>query len=149
MEMEMHFELHPDLQRDGILMGQFPLCLVLLINDQNYPWFVLVPQRAGIRDAIDLSVDDHALLWTESREFSWGIKRAWGGDKLNVAALGNVTPQLHIHHVIRFRTDAAWPAPIWGRQPLNPYDPIGVQKMQSKLETALIPGLKFSADRGN
>ena len=138
----MHFELHPDLQRDGILMGQFPLCLVILINDQTYPWFVLVPRRTDVRDTIDLSADDHAVMWAESREFSRGIKQVWGGDKLNVAALGNVTPQLHLHHIIRYRTDAAWPAPIWGRHPLNPYDATGVRQLRAKLETAQIDGLE-------
>lgn len=118
----MTFELHPDLKRDGINIGDFPLCRVLLINDAAYPWFVLVPRRAGIRDAIDLSPQDYMQLWQESRIFSKAIMNAFKGDKLNVASLGNMTPQLHVHHIIRYKTDPAWPGPIWGKQPLTPYD---------------------------
>ena len=96
----MSFELHPDLQRDGIEMGRFALCRVLLINDSHYPWFVLVPQRDRISDTIDLTPADYAALWEESRVFSKGVMTAFDGEKLNVAALGNMTPQLHIHHIV-------------------------------------------------
>jgi len=121
-EKKLAFELHPDLSRDGIYMGSFPLCQVLLINDSNYPWFVLVPQREEIRDTIDLSKTDYEALWAESRAFSFAIMKLFAGEKLNVAALGNVTPQLHLHHVVRSAADVAWPGPIWGVQPLQPYD---------------------------
>ena len=97
----MKFELHPDLKRDGLAIGRFPLCHVLLINDQAYPWFVLVPGRVNIRDTIDLNLDDYQSLWAESREFGTAIMQVFRGEKLNVAALGNVTPQLHVHHVVR------------------------------------------------
>lgn len=131
-----HFTLHPDLVRDGILMGHMPLCRVLLINDAAYPWFVLVPQRMDISDTIDLSPADHVQLWEDSRDFSSGIMQAFSGDKLNVAALGNMTPQLHVHHIVRYKTDPAWPGPIWGRQPLTPYDASGVEQIETKLAAA-------------
>jgi len=134
------FELHPDLARDGILLGSFPLCQVLLINDSAYPWFVLVPQREEIRDTIDLSEPDYESLWSESRALSVAIMKLFKGDKLNVAALGNITPQLHLHHVVRFASDAAWPGPIWGVQPLTPYSEQRIDEIRSEISTADIPG---------
>lgn len=135
----MSFELHPDLARDGILVGRFPLCLVLLINDSAYPWFVLVPEREAIRDTIDLSPQDYQALCTESRTLSEHIMHLYGGEKLNVAALGNVTPQLHVHHVVRFANDPAWPAPIWGKQPLTPYDENSIVEIRNKLAQVNMP----------
>lgn len=132
----MNFELHPDLQRDGIPIGKFPLCQVLLINDAAYPWFVLVPQRENIRDTIDLEADDHETLWAESRQFSAAIMKIFNGEKLNVAALGNVTPQLHIHHIVRFAADPAWPGPIWGKQPLTPYDENQIKEIREQISSA-------------
>lgn len=129
----MSFELHSDLQRDGIPMGTFALCQVLLINDSHYPWFVLVPKRGGISDTIDLTREDHGQLWDESREFSKAIMIAFEGEKLNVAALGNMTPQLHIHHIVRYKSDAAWPGPIWGKHVLKPYSVSEIQKIKTKL----------------
>ena len=129
----MNFELHPDLKRDGIPMGTFALCQVLLINDSHYPWFVLVPKRGGISDTIDLTPEDHDQLWDESRVFSKAIMRAFDGEKLNVAALGNMTPQLHIHHIVRYKSDEAWPGPIWGKHELKPYSASEVQTIKTKL----------------
>ena len=137
----MSFELHPDLRRDGIEIGDFPLCKVLLINDSHYPWFVLVPKRAGISDTIDLDADDYAKLWEESRTFSKAIMQAFDGEKLNVAALGNMTPQLHIHHIVRYKSDPAWPGPIWGKHPLKPYVETDISDIKAKLNAANITGL--------
>ncbi len=140
----MSFELHADLKRDGVLIGRFELCLVLLINDQNYPWFVLVPQRDRIRDPIDLSPGDYQQLWTESRVFSVGIMQIFAGEKLNVAALGNMTPQLHVHHVVRFATDPAWPGPIWGKQPMKPYDNSQLESVVEKLRAVDLQGFQLT-----
>ena len=129
----MSFTLHPDLARDGIDIGTFPLCRVLLINDAAYPWFVLVPQRTELRDAIDLGREDYAALWDESRIFSRCIMDIFDGEKLNIAALGNMTPQLHVHHIVRFKSAAAWPGPIWGQQPLTPYSKDAEQAIAAKL----------------
>ena len=141
----MSFELHPDLKRDGIAMGCFPLCQVLLINDAAYPWFVLVPQRENIRDTIDLASEDYQTLWSESRAFSLAIMKIFQGEKLNVAALGNVTPQLHLHHVVRFSTDPAWPGPIWGKQPMTSYDSNQIDDIRRKLTEAAIPEFSVAA----
>jgi diadenosine tetraphosphate (Ap4A) HIT family hydrolase len=142
----MPFELHPDLERDAIALGRFPLCRVLLINDANYHWFVLVPERPDVRDTIDLSEPDHQTLWAESRAFGIGIMRAFAGEKLNVASLGNMTPQLHVHHVVRYAADPAWPGPIWGKLPLMAYDAAGVEAVRSKLAAAGIEGFILSPD---
>lgn len=138
----MSFTLHPDLQRDGIEMGEFILCRVLLINDSTYPWFVLVPAEDGLRDTIDMSLEDHSLLWQESRVFSQGIMSAFEGEKLNVAALGNITPQLHIHHIVRYANDPAWPGPIWGKLPLMPYTDDGIQAVRAALSGVSMNGFQ-------
>ena len=136
----MSFTLHTDLVRDGIPIGDFSLCRVLLINDAHYPWFVLVPKRADISDTIDLCAADHARLWAESRLFSRAIMAAFNGEKLNVAALGNMTPQLHIHHIVRFKSDGAWPGPIWGKHPLKPYNSAQITDIQMRLARQKIHG---------
>ena len=121
----MAFHLHPDLVRDTRALGEadpgFELCEARLMDDATYPWFVLVPRRESIRDTIDLDPAAHALMWEESRAFSRAIMAAFAGEKLNVAALGNMTPQLHLHHVVRYASDPAWPGPIWGKVPMRPY----------------------------
>ena len=138
------FELHPDLKRDGILIGQFPLSLVLLINDSAYPWFVLVPRRAGIKDAIDLEPADYQQLSEESRLFSLALKQIFSAEKLNIAALGNMTPQLHVHHIVRSSSDPAWPNPIWGFQPLTAYTPEEIAATGEKVAAAKIEGLEMA-----
>jgi len=136
----MTFELHSDLKRDGLMMGEFSLCQVLLINDANYPWFVLVPKCADISDTIDLNAEDHAQLWVESKRFSQAIMDVFKGEKLNVAALGNMTPQLHVHHIVRYKNDAAWPGPIWGKLPLKAYEAADVSTIKDKLSRANMSG---------
>ncbi len=135
------FELHPDLKRDGILIGEFPLSLVLLINDSAYPWFVLIPQRSGIKDAIDLDAADYDQLSVESRLFSVALKQIFSAEKLNIAALGNMTPQLHVHHIVRSSSDAAWPNPIWGFQPLTAYTSEQIDSIRESLSAANIESL--------
>ena len=139
-----NFELHPDLKRDGIVIGQFPLSLVLLINDSAYPWFVLVPQRSGIKDTIDLENADYQQLSEESRLFSIALKQIFSAEKLNIAALGNMTPQLHVHHIVRSSSDPAWPNPIWGFQPLTAYTSDEVDAIREKLAAAKIPSLEMA-----
>ena len=139
-----NFELHPDLKRDGIVIGQFPLSLVLLINDSAYPWFVLVPKRAGIKDAIDLEHADYQQLSEESCLFSVALKQIFSAEKLNIAALGNMTPQLHVHHIVRSSSDPAWPNPIWGFQPLTAYTSDEVDAIGEKLAAAKIAGLEMA-----
>jgi len=108
------FELHPQLAKDCVVLGDFPLTRVLLNKDANYPWFILVPKRENIREIFELSeADQQQLLW-ESSYFSKQIYNLFKADKLNVAALGNMVPQLHVHHIVRYKNDVAWPGPVWG-----------------------------------
>src|SRR5262245_27562488 len=98
----MSFELHPRLAADTIVLGDFPLCRLLLMNDAQYPWFILVPRRAGAREIYQLDERDQQQLLKESAQLSRAVMDAFRGEKLNVAALGNLVPQLHVHHVVRY-----------------------------------------------
>ncbi len=119
--MTAEFVLAPELTRDCIEVTDWPLCKVLLMNDSQYPWFILVPRKMGLKENIDLSEADQLLLMQESAKLSRLLQDVFSPDKLNVAALGNMVPQLHIHHIARYKTDAAWPAPVWGKNPAKPY----------------------------
>jgi len=132
-------DLHPQLQKDCLLVGRFPLCRLLLMHDANYPWFILVPDREGISEIFQLSEEDQIQLLRESSLLSAVLVERFHADKLNIAALGNVVPQLHIHHVVRYRDDPAWPAPVWGRVQTRPYTPEGVSAVLATLRPGL-PG---------
>ena len=118
----MNFELHPQLATDTVVVGDLPLCRLLLMNDRQYPWAILVPRKAGLREIYEMHESEQMRFWRESAQLSQTLMRAFNGDKLNVAALGNMVPQLHIHHIVRFQGDPAWPAPVWGKHPAQPYD---------------------------
>ena len=120
--MTTDFELDPQLDHDCLFLTDWPLCRVLRMNDRAYPWLILVPRRSGKRDLIDLSTADQAQLLAEIAQASRAIKKALKPEKLNVAALGNVVAQLHIHVIGRFTDDTAWPRPIWGVQAPLPFD---------------------------
>ena len=113
--------LHPQLRKDCFVIGSFELCLLLLINDRQYPWFILVPQRENISEIHRLSTDEQQQLTVESSMLATAIEQAFHADKINIAALGNMVPQLHIHHIARFKTDIAWPKPVWGLFPAQAY----------------------------
>lgn len=115
------FTLNPHLQQDCFHVLDLPLCKLLLMNDQNYPWFILVPMQNGLNEICQLSeLDQHQLL-KESSWVSEFLLQYFKADKLNVAALGNVVSQLHIHHIARFKSDPVWPAPVWGKLESKPY----------------------------
>src|SRR3990167_9177297 len=115
------FSLHECLAADCFSIGNWPLCRVLLMNDANYPWLILVPRLADLREIYQLNAADRAQFIAESCALGETLMAHFAGDKLNVAALGNMVPQLHIHHVVRKIGDAAWPAPIWGKVPAKAY----------------------------
>lgn len=117
----MAFELHPQLQADTVDVVDFSLCAVRLMNVAAAPWLILVPRRPELREIIDLNEDDQAKLWKEIAHASQVLRDAVNPAKLNVAALGNVVPQLHVHVIARFENDAAWPKPVWGNLPMAPY----------------------------
>lgn len=116
------FTLHPRLEADTIVIGELGLSRVLLMNDARFPWLILVPRRADLREMSDLAADDQATLMGEINAASRVLQRLIHPQKLNVAAIGNVVAQLHIHIVARFEDDAAWPAPVWGHGLREPYD---------------------------
>ena len=115
------FALHPRLQADTQILGDLPLCRVLLAKDSQYPWLILVPRVADLREIHHLAPAQQQQLMQESCAVATLMEEALGPDKINVAALGNLVPQLHLHHVARFSSDAAWPGPIWGAHPTIPY----------------------------
>ena len=117
----MPFQLDPRLNTDSISIGQFQLCRLLLMNDSQYPWFVLVPMRDNKSEVYQLSDSDQQRLWLESRLLSIAIMDIYEGEKLNIAAIGNIVSQLHLHHVVRFEKDACWPKPVWGQLPMKAY----------------------------
>lgn len=137
------FQFHPRLLEDCHVLGRFPLCHVLLMNDANYPWFILVPDRPGLTELYQLSPKDQAALMAESTTLSKALVAAFGGDKLNVAALGNLVPQLHIHHVVRFRSDPTWPAPVWGKLPAVAYSDEQRADIIAKLKALLAADVEF------
>ena len=119
--MTTTFALHPRLKEDCIAIGRFDLCQLLMMNDSQYPWFILVPEKAGIKEIYQLSKPERHTLTEESSFLSEHLAALYQADKMNIAAIGNLVPQLHIHHVVRYRTDKAWPAPIWGKFDAVPY----------------------------
>ena len=110
----MQFQLNQKLEEDTFLIKDLPLCRLLLMNDSRYPWLILVPRIAGLRDIDDTPAENHALLWHEINFASQALKQHCAPYKLNVAALGNQVEQLHIHVIARNRDDHAWPGPVWG-----------------------------------
>ena len=115
------FKLHPQLAQDCFHVADLELCQVLLMNDSNYPWCILVPRVNDIREVYELSAKQQELLAKESVQLSRAMMDLFSGYKMNVAALGNMVPQLHIHHIVRNQHDPAWPKPVWGVVPAVPY----------------------------
>jgi diadenosine tetraphosphate (Ap4A) HIT family hydrolase len=131
--------LHPQLEADADAVGDLPLSRLLLANDANYPWLLLVPRRAGASEIIDLSESDQIRLAAEIAAVSHALKAAAPCDKLNVAALGNVVAQLHVHVIARRRNDPAWPKPVWGAVPPRDYDPAARERLVAALRRELWP----------
>ena len=119
--MPSDFSLDKRLAADTIPMGDLGLCSVLLMDDARFPWFILVPRRDGASEITDLSDEEAARLMSEIRIATRVMVDLAKPDKVNVAALGNVVPQLHVHVVGRFRSDPAWPGPVWGHGSRSPY----------------------------
>jgi len=136
-------ELHPQLQKDCLLVGRFTLCRLLLMRDANYPWFILVPDREDISEIFQLSGEDQVQLLRESSRLSAVLVERFHADKLNIAALGNVVPQLHVHHVVRYRDDPAWPAPVWGHVPARPYTPDELSDVLNTLQPGLSDNFEY------
>ena len=137
-------ELHPRLAADCIRLGRFELCHLLLMNDASYPWFILVPDRDGIREIFELDAANRQQLMDESCRLSEFLMSSFKGDKLNVAAIGNLVPQLHLHHVVRFQSDRAWPKPVWGQFPALAYTDMALADIRAKLDAAALAAFELS-----
>lgn len=138
------FVLDSRLEQDTLPLGDFPLCRLLLMNDANFPWFILVPRREEVTELFQLDGDDQQALWREATMLAETVKDTFGADKMNVAMLGNVVSQLHVHVIARRRDDVAWPSPVWGRQPAQPYTDEQVSAIRQKLQLVLTDDFRFA-----
>jgi len=136
------FELHHQLKNDTVALGCFPLSLVLLHRDSQYPWLILVPQRPDITEIHHLDSGDRQQLMNESCQLAEVMVDLFAPKKMNVACLGNMVPQLHMHHIARYEADPAWPHPVWGRFPAVPYSEVVLRERVERLRHAL-SGAKF------
>jgi diadenosine tetraphosphate (Ap4A) HIT family hydrolase len=137
MPSSTDWSLHSQLEKDTIDIGDLPLCRVLVIKDANYPWLLLVPRRAGASEIIDLDLPVRLQLMEEIARAAKALKALTGCHKLNIAAIGNVVPQLHVHIVARRRDDPAWPKPVWGAVPARPYDPAEREQLVAALRLTI------------
>lgn len=137
------FSLDPRLQQDTLAVGDFPLCRLLLMNDAQFPWFILVPRRADVSEVFDLDAADQLALWQETTALAAVLKDSFAADKMNVATLGNMVSQLHMHVIVRRREDAVWPAPVWGKLPAQPYSEAQLAEVLARLRSLLTDDFRF------
>jgi diadenosine tetraphosphate (Ap4A) HIT family hydrolase len=137
-------ELHQKLQEDCLYLGRAKLCHLLLMKDANYPWCILVPDRDNISGIHQLEESDQLQLMRESSILSGALEKMFKADRINIAALGNIVPQLHIHHVVRYRNDRAWPAPVWGAVKAQAYSEEALQSVVNKIREGLGESFDFT-----
>ncbi|EZQ19063.1 histidine triad (HIT) protein [Halopseudomonas bauzanensis] len=138
------YRLHPQLVNDGIWIGDFSLSTLLLINDVQYPWFVLVPKREDVSEIFQLDQADRQQLLNESCWLAEALKDAFSAHKINIAALGNMVSQLHVHHIVRYRHDPAWPAPVWGKLPPIAYTEEQLKDRIKRLQRVLTSNIVYA-----
>ncbi|WP_428771689.1 HIT domain-containing protein [Vibrio sp.] len=141
----MSFSLHPQLAKDTDLIGEYPLCLVLLHKDAAVPWVILVPKRENARELYLLPMQDQQQFLLESQAVCSVLEAEFQPDKLNTGALGNMVPQLHLHHIARFSDDPAWPGPVWGNTSGEQRSEQQQQKLLARLQQALSANESFTA----
>ncbi len=134
--MTRAFRLHDRLAADTHEVARWALCSVRLMNDANFPWLILVPQRDGLVELHDLSPGDLEAMTGETMRASRALQALFTPDKINVAVLGNLVTQLHVHVIARFTDDPAWPKPVWGALPARPYDPAQLEARLAALRSA-------------
>ena len=132
MTREKNFLLNEKIFNDTNLICELPLCKFLLMNDSNYPWFILVPRRSNIVELFDLSKKDRNQLDYETVEVSKFINDSFEPDKINIATLGNIVSQFHVHIIARYSNDKAWPEPVWGKYPPKQYTSSELKVMLKK-----------------
>ena len=131
------FVLDERLQQDTCWLADLPLCRVLLMNDARYPWLILVPRVAAVSEVFELGEAQQHQLWDESRLLAQAMQGVFSADKMNIATLGNVVRQLHMHLVVRIEGDESWPAPVWGRGTTVPYSESGQDAVRKQMLQAL------------
>jgi len=136
--MTEDFTLHERLAADTVALADWPLCRVLLMKDANYPWLILVPRRPGLKEFHDMTEADLAEATAEICRASRALQSRFAPDKINIGALGNMVPQLHIHVIARFRDDPAWPGPVWGARPAEPYESRELQERIAALRESFV-----------
>jgi len=134
---ESGWALDPQIERDTVPVGDLPLCRVLLMRDANYPWLLLVPRRCGASELTDLDPAEQALLIAETAQAGRVLRAVTACDKINLAALGNVVPQLHVHVIARMRSDPAWPRPVWNVVPAREYEAAARDRLVATLREQL------------
>lgn len=143
------FTLHNQLAKDCVPLGDFPLCRALLMNDAQYPWLILVPRRIDVAELFQLSRIDQQQLLDETSSVAAALAGHFRADKMNVAALGNVVQQFHMHVIVRYSGDPAWPRPVWGVQPAQAYGDELLAARLRELEALLVPlGLQWAPGCG-
>jgi diadenosine tetraphosphate (Ap4A) HIT family hydrolase len=140
------FKLHPRLAADCGHIADLNLCRVLLMNDQRFPWCILVPRLAGLRELHELSQADQIRLIREVDHVSWVLAELPATRKINIGALGNLVEQLHVHVVARHPEDAAWPGPVWGSGNAEAYSPLGLRELTGRLAERLAERLASGRD---
>lgn len=133
----MSFTLHAQLAADTLPIGDLPLCRALLMNNAHFPWIILVPRIEDAVELTDLSDADYTAVTAEIRQVAQAMQRLFQPYKLNIAALGNQVRQLHIHLIVRFEGDAAWPNPVWSG-PRTPYPPAEAENLITHLALSTI-----------
>lgn len=140
------FDLDSRLAADTLPLADLPLCRAVLMNDARYPWVILIPRVPSVSEVFELSNQDQAQLWREATALGEAMKGAFHGDKLNIATLGNVVSQLHLHLVVRYQDDASWPAPVWGNGTPEPYS-LNLQGQRRGQLLAQIDGLNATLNQ--
>jgi len=131
------FTLDPQLEQDTVLVADWHLCQVRLMNDSRYPWVILIPKIEDVSEIHQLADEQQQLLLGESVRLSKALEQLFAPHKLNVAALGNMVRQLHIHHIVRFEDDASFPRPVWGVGDAVPYEAEALSETVNGLQIAL------------
>jgi len=131
------FCLDSRLKNDTINIGKLQLSQVLLMNDSRYPWIILVPELDNVYEWIDLSKENQGTLHDESILIQNSLKGLYGGQSLNIGKLGNIVSQFHLHHIVRFENDPAWPGPVWGHSSAVNYSPQELESRISEIKQTL------------
>jgi diadenosine tetraphosphate (Ap4A) HIT family hydrolase len=143
------FSLHPRLLGESVFVRDLQLSRLVLMNNKRFPWLLLVPRLPDISEIVDLSDEDQRVLWGEIARISKLLRDLFHPDKLNVATIGNLVPQLHVHLIARFQTDEAWPKPTFGFAPPLPYGSHELEELKTRILAELAKEDRLGAAGGS